>query len=87
MFLAIALQCGDSILVSDVDLRSHHDHWLLFQMSAKAGQFAKNYFHIFHHVITSACVGYIDQMDQQTRALDVPQELNAKPGTVVSSLD
>src|SRR5579863_4466678 len=87
MFLAIALQCGDSVLVGDVDLRGHHYHWLLLEMRAKAGQFAKYYFHVLRHVVPSAGVRYIDQMDEQARAFDVPQELYAKPGTVVSSLD
>ncbi len=78
MLLAVTLQRGNFIFVGYVDFRGDHEHWLFFQVSAEAGQFPENHFHIFHNIVTAARIGHIDQMNQQPRALDVPQELRAQ---------
>ena len=56
-------------------------------MSAEAGQFAENHFHILHNVSAATRVRHIDQMDQQARALDVPQELRPQARTGVRAFD
>src|SRR6266567_3531192 len=54
-------------------------HRLFFQERSKTGQLAENYLDILGHIIAPAGIRNIDQMDEQSRALDVPQELRPQP--------
>ena len=54
---------------------------------AEAVEFAEDHFDVFDDVGAAAGVGDIDQVDQQARALDVPQELRAQACAVVRAFD
>ena len=56
-------------------------------MCAEAGQFAKDHFDIFRHVVAPARIRNVHQMNQKPGAFDVPQELGAQAGTGVRSFD
>src|SRR5579864_8733705 len=56
-------------------------------MGAEAGQFPKNDFDIFRHVVAPTRVRNVHQMNQKPGAFDVPQELSAQAGTGVRSFD
>ena len=52
-------------------------------MGAKAGQFAHDHLHIADHIFAAAGIGDVDEMYEQARALDVPQELGAQTSSGV----
>ena len=73
-------------ILSGIDLGGDHDHRLVRQIFGEAGELAHHHFEIVHRI---AAGGFrnIDQMRQQPRALDVPQELDAQAVARVRAFD
>ena len=63
------------------------DGRLGIETRAEAGQLARDDLEVFDRVGTPAGVGHVNQMHQQSCALDVAQKLRAQPGAGVRAFD
>ena len=64
-------------VLGSVHFRGDHDHRLLREFVAEAGEFLHDDFEIMHRVAAGG-LGDVDQVREQPRALDVAQELDAE---------
>ena len=73
-------------ILSGIDLGRDHDHRLVRQIFGEAGELAHHDFEIVHRIAAGG-FGYIHQVGQQARALDVAQELDAQAVAGMRALD
>src|SRR5208282_6000652 len=81
------LQFLELLRIRHIDFGRDHQCRLLLQIRTETRQLAPNHLNILHHVGPPAAVGDIHHMHQQTRALDVSQELCAETRSAMRSFD
>jgi len=82
-----ALQFGQFLGIASIHFGSHNHHWLALEPGTPAFKLIHDHFEILGWIGTKTCVRDIDQVQQQTRSLDVSQELCAETMACAGSLD